>query len=230
MNVYAISDLHLPGGMDKPMNVFGEKWEGHFERIADDWTTKAGKDDVVLLPGDLSWALQLDDAREDIAKIGALPGRKVLLRGNHDYWWTSISRIRDALPPGMYALQNDALNIDGLILCGTRGWKDREEGWDENDENVYLREIKRLELSVQSAERLGNGPKVCMMHYPPLSAAQTDTPFTRIIEACGITHAVYGHLHDTALKGAFRGEHNGVRYHQVSCDGTDFRLEKIIEI
>ncbi len=230
MKVFAISDLHLPGGADKPMNVFGEKWEGHFERICEDWTDRVGKDDVVLLPGDLSWAMRLEDAREDIGKIAALPGKKVLLRGNHDYWWTSIGRVRDALEPGMYALQNDALRLGGLLLCGTRGWKDREEGWDEGDEKIYLRELKRLELSILNADRLGSGLKVCLMHYPPLSLAQTDTPFTQLIEASGISHVVYGHLHGQALKGAFRGEHNGVSYHQVSCDGTDFKLESIAAI
>lgn len=230
MKVFSISDLHLPGGADKPMNVFGEKWEGHFERICKDWTNRVGKDDLVLLPGDLSWAMRLDEALEDIGKIAAMPGKKVLLRGNHDYWWSSIGRVRDALKPGMYALQNDAINLGSVVLCGTRGWKDREEGWDEGDEKLYYRELKRLELSFQYAERLGSGVKVCLMHYPPLSAAQTDTPFTQLIEKNGISHVVYGHLHGPSLKGAFRGEHNGVHYHQVSCDGTGFRLESILEI
>ena len=230
MAVFAIGDLHLPGGDDKPMNVFGDIWEEHFERVAEDWAARVGTEDVVLLPGDLSWAMRLEDARKDIAQIAALPGRKVLLRGNHDYWWSSIGRVRDALCEGMYALQNDALKLEGLILCGTRGWKDREEGWGADDEKIYQRELKRLELSLSCATRLGNGVKVCLMHYPPLSAAQTDTPFSRLIENNGISRVVYGHLHGSALKGAFRGEHNGVWYHQVSCDGTGFKLEDVMEI
>ncbi|MCR4622753.1 MAG: metallophosphoesterase [Clostridiales bacterium] len=228
MTVYAISDLHLPGRGGKQMDVFGEKWEDHFDRIAQDWVSRVEETDVVLLPGDLSWAMKLEDALEDIEKIASLPGRKVLLRGNHDYWWTGIGRVRDALKPGMYALQNDAVSIDGLIFCGTRGWKSREEGWAEGDEKIYLREIKRLELSIQNARRLGDGTKICLMHYPPISAAQQDTPFTQLIEEGGISAVVYGHLHGPALKGAFRGEYNGVRYIQASCDGTGFKLENVM--
>ena len=116
MRVYAISDLHLLGGSDKSMSVFGSHWNGHFKRIGEDWRDRVTPEDLVLLPGDLSWAMKLEDALEDIALVAALPGRKVISRGNHDYWWNSISRVRDALPQDMYALQNDALNIENGTL------------------------------------------------------------------------------------------------------------------
>ena len=114
MDIFAIGDLHLPGGADKPMNVFGAHWEGHFDRIRADWLAKVHEDDAVLIPGDISWAMQAEDARADLEEIGRLPGKKILLRGNHDYWWCGISRLRDMLPAGMYAVQNDAMLLGDL--------------------------------------------------------------------------------------------------------------------
>ncbi|MBQ3667943.1 MAG: metallophosphoesterase [Clostridia bacterium] len=225
MRVFAISDLHLSSIDDKPMDVFGAHWERHFERISEDWLSKVSAEDTVLLPGDLSWAIQLDDALADLKCVAALPGRKVLIRGNHDYWWSSISRVRDALPEGMYALQNDALKLDGVTFCGTRGWILPGEGTDADDERIYKRELGRLRMSLDDAVRISNGGEIiCMMHYPPLTEACTDTQVTALIEAYPVKHVIYGHLHGAALKGAFRGEHNSVIYHQASCDGTDFKL------
>ena len=229
MRVYAISDLHLLGGSDKSMSVFGSHWDGHFTRIGEDWRARVAPEDLVLLPGDLSWAMKLEDALEDIAQVAALPGRKVISRGNHDYWWNSISRVRDALPGGMYALQNDALNIENVTLCGTRGWTLPGDDWSRDDERIYRRELKRLELTLDAAKRIAQDRTlVCMLHYPPLTEQQQDTEVTGMLEQAGVKHAVYGHLHGPSLKGAFRGEHNGVTYHQVSCDGTGFQLVEIL--
>lgn len=230
MLVYAISDLHLPGGNSKPMNVFGSQWDDHFERIRADWTSRVTDDDLVLLPGDLSWAMKLEDAREDIQSVASLPGRKVIIRGNHDYWWASISRVRDALPEGMYALQNDAVRVSGITLCGTRGWILPCDTSDVEDERICRRELMRLEMSLERAKALGKGGIIlCMLHYPPLTEANPDTEVTALLEKYHVAHAVYGHLHGSALKGAFRGEHNGVNYHQVSCDGTGFKLSLITQ-
>ena len=230
MLVYSISDLHLSGEDPKPMNVFGPQWDNHFERIRDDWTEKVTEDDLVLLPGDLSWAMKLEDALGDISSVASLPGKKVIIRGNHDYWWSSISRVREALPKGMYALQNDALSFGGVTLCGTRGWILPCETWDREDERIYRRELMRLEMSLDRARSLAKDKSVvCMLHYPPLSEANPDTEVTALLERYGVSHTVYGHLHGAALKGAFRGEHNGIWYHQVSCDGTGFKLNLICE-
>ena len=136
MSLFAIADLHLPA-RKKPMDIFGPHWERHFERISEDWRSKVSPEDIVLLPGDLSWAMSLDEALEDLNCIGALPGRKILLRGNHDYWWSGIGRVRRALPDGMYALQNDAIELDGLVFAGTRGWTiPPEEGADPDDQRI----------------------------------------------------------------------------------------------
>lgn len=229
MKIFAISDLHLSGGDTKPMDIFGAQWENHFDRISRDWKDRVSEDDIVLLPGDLSWAMKLEDAMEDIRSVAALPGRKILIRGNHDYWWDSITRVRAALPEGMYAIQNDAVKLDGFTFCGTRGWVLPGEETDEDDERIRRRELGRLRLSLDSAIRLaGDGPIICLTHYPPLLDAMRDTEVTATLEDSPVRQVVYGHLHGNALKGAFRGTHNGITYYQTSCDGTGFRLEQIL--
>ena len=146
MAVYAIGDLHLPGSDIKPMDVFGAHWENHFERICEDWRAKVSGDDIVLLPGDFSWAMTLADAMDDIRAVGALPGRKIMVRGNHDFWWSSLTQVRAAMPDGMYVLQNDSLEMDGIVFCGTRGWTIVGDADDrQQDLKIYRREVIRLE-------------------------------------------------------------------------------------
>lgn len=231
MTVYAISDLHLPAGNDKPMDIFGSHWERHFERIRESWTECVKQEDLVLLPGDISWAMRLEDALQDLDMIGRLPGKKIITRGNHDYWWSSISRVREKLPENMFALQNDSIRIGDLVVSGTRGWILPADGVGEDDIKIFKRECARLSLSLDSARRrMQEGDKlICMLHYPPLTDNVRDTDVTRVLEKYSVSHAVYGHLHGSALSGAFRGVHSGVRYHQVSCDGLDFRMHTVIE-
>lgn len=222
MAVYAIADLHLPA-RQKPMDIFGEHWKDHFQRISQDWLSRVRPEDLVLLPGDLSWAMKLEEAREDLQSIGALPGTKLLLRGNHDYWWSSIGRVRRALPEGTYALQNDSLLIGGRLYAGSRGWTLPGPELSEDDLRIYNRERMRLEMSLKHARRLdADAPITVMMHYPPLT--EEAPGFSDILEAYGVSDCVYGHLHGPAIYGAVRGLRGGVRYHQVSCDGLDFKL------
>ena len=224
MTVYAIGDLHLPGGDDKSMAVFGAHWQGHWQKIATDWQARVEEDDIVLIPGDISWAMHLEDALPDLQAIGALPGRKILLRGNHDYWWGAITRVRESLPAGMYALQNDALVMDGIAFCGTRGWT-HPQGEEGEDARLYARELIRLRLSLEQARRLQPvGPVVAMTHFPPLGEGGVRTPVSDLMEEFGVGDVVYGHLHGASLKTAFVGEVAGVRYHFVSCDGLGFKL------
>ena len=138
------------------MNVFGDHWDRHFDVIRENWLSMVAPEDVVLIPGDISWAMQLSEARDDLMQIAALPGRKLLLRGNHDYWWNSISKVRALLPENMYAIQNDALALDGVVYCGTRGWNIPGEGQpaDPQDVKIFQRELLRLEMSLQQAEKL----------------------------------------------------------------------------
>lgn len=227
MAVFAIADLHLPA-RQKPMDVFGAHWKDHFQRISADWTARVKPGDVVLLPGDLSWAMRLEEAAEDLDSIARLPGTKLLLRGNHDYWWSSIGRVRRALGEGMIAIQNDSVMIDGRLYAGSRGWTLPGADATDDDRRIYERERLRLEMSLKHARgRDANAPLTAMLHFPPLT---DDEPgFSDILEAYGVCDCVYGHLHGAAIHGAVRGLRRGVCYHQVSCDGLDFKLYSLYE-
>lgn len=230
MCLFAIGDLHLPGGDDKPMDVFDPQWNGHFFRISEDWRKRVSEDDTVLIPGDISWALRLQDAVPDLQAIGELPGRKILLKGNHDYWWTSLSRVRSALPKNMHVLQYDAMDLGNIIVCGSRGWNQptEETSLSDEDEKIYQRELQRLELSLQSATRLANGrPIIAMMHFPPLYDNMRNTAFTTLLEKYGVSKVVYGHLHGAGIRTGFNGEWNGIEYRLVSCDSLGFQLAEI---
>jgi len=223
--IFAIADLHLPGEKDKSMDIFGPQWEGHFEKIKADWALKVDNEDIVLIPGDISWAMTLEGALEDLFSIGELPGYKVLLRGNHDYWWSSISKLRSVLPDKMYAIQNDALLIGDYVICGSRGWAITEGETAEADKKIYERELMRMEMSLNRACAISGGRKiVAMIHFPPLDICGDDTPFTTLFEKFGVSYVVYGHLHDRGTSSAFCGVKNGIFYQLVSCDYLGFRL------
>ena len=228
MRVFAIGDLHLPGGDMKPMDVFGPHWADHFERISEDWRARVSQDDVVLIPGDISWAMQLSAALEDLRRIAQLPGKILILRGNHDYWWSSLTQLRCSLPEGMYAVQNDACDMGGCVVCGTRGWMiPPPSGASAQDEKLYRREAMRLEMSLKAAQRMADGrPVIAMMHYPPILPewARGGTEFTRLMTQYGVSRCVYGHLHGASVQRGYTGMYEGVRYDLVSCDALNFRL------
>lgn len=226
--LYAIGDLHLPGGSDKPMHVFGDHWEDHFVKISNDWLKRVRDEDIVLIPGDISWAMQLQDAAADLAMIAALPGKKVMIRGNHDYWWGSIGKLRAALPIGFYALQNDALYLDGLVFCGSRGWTNANQTASQEDQRIYQRELGRMELSLRAADRLAPGEQpIVLTHYPPTDESGAETKMTDLFSRFAVRDVVYGHLHGQAGERAFSGLIGNVRYHPVSCDGLGFRLYRV---
>lgn len=231
MRIFAIGDLHLPGGQEKPMDVFGPRWVGHPERIAAAWRARVAPGDVVLMPGDLSWAMTLDEAGEDLAYLGELPGEILLIRGNHDYWWSAIGKVRKALPPNVRAIQNDCVALGEVAVCGTRGWSlPGTEGFGPDDEKVYLREIERLRLSLESAVKAGLKPLIAMMHYPPAQRNQAPTGFTALLEAYGVRLCVYGHLHGDSQRGALSGTVRGVTYRLVACDAIDFAPVQVAEL
>ena len=228
MAVWAISDLHLPA-RQKPMDIFGPHWANHFDRIREDWLARVQPEDIVLLPGDLTWAMHLEEAQEDLEQIGALPGKKLLLRGNHDYWWSSIGRVRRMLPEDCYALQNDSILLDGYLFAGSRGWTiPADIDGDGDDARIYRRERQRLEMSLKNARaKSADAPIIVMMHYPPRSEGSEG--FADLLAAYGVKTVVYGHLHGAGLAGAIHGEVEGITYHQVSCDGLGFKLAQIFE-
>lgn len=230
MRVFAIGDLHLPGGDMKPMDVFGAHWENHFERISESWRQQVTQEDVVLIPGDISWAMQLQDALGDLESISQLPGRILILRGNHDYWWSSLTQLRCSLPPQMHAVQNDAFDAGGVVVCGTRGWMIPGQGTSAQDEKIYKREVLRLEMSLNAAKKLACGrPVVAMMHYPPLlpEHKSAGTAFTSLLSSFGVSRCVYGHLHGQSVQRGVSGLYEGVQYDLVSCDALGFAVKDV---
>ena len=231
MRLFAIGDLHMPGGDDKPMDVFGPQWDRHFLRISEAWRRCVSEEDLVLIPGDISWAMQLRDAIPDLLAIAALPGRKILCKGNHEYWWSSISRVRSVLPENMTALQFDAVDAGPCVICGTRGWNYPTENnpLPPEDDRIFRRELQRLQMALERAEAIGEGkPILVMMHFPPRMADEPESPFTRVLEEHPrVRAAVYGHLHADAFAGGVSGTSRGIRYDPVSCDGIGFCPKEI---
>ena len=224
--IWTISDLHLSAAKPKPMDIFGERWKQHPQRIAAAWRERVRPDDTVLIAGDISWALKLPEALPDLHWIAALPGNKVLSRGNHDYWWESAGRVRRQLPPTLAVVQGDALDLGEIVVCGTRGWitPDTPGFKPSEDETVYKRELIRLDLALQAAQRLaaGSKPILVMFHYPPF-LDHKPTEFARKISAAGAAVCIYGHLHrphDWAM--ATQGCVDGVYYQLTSCDYLGF--------
>lgn len=203
------------------MDIFGPGWEGHPASFFERWRETVNDDDVVLVPGDISWAMRFEDALVDLDDIAQLPGTKVLLRGNHDYWWPSISRLRGALPPGMLALQNDALLVKGIVVAGTRGWIcPGTHGFTEQDDKVYRRELERLKLSLKAAERLEGNYRVVMLHFPPTNSRLEPSGFTQLITAAAPDALVYGHVHGEQV--GLLKELDDVAVHFVAADALGF--------
>ena len=230
MKVFAISDLHLDSTLSKPMDIFGPGWEGHWDKIRDDWRSKVGADDVVLLAGDLSWAMSLDEALPDIAEVGELPGVKFILRGNHDYWWSAIGKVRQSLPEGMYAVQNDCIRCGKLLVCGSRLWTIGSSA--EEDVKIVEREFLRLTLSLDAMRKMREeGDKVVVMtHYPPFDASFADNRFTDLIAEYAPDAVVYGHLHGKDARARLVVDKRGIPYYLTSCDLVGNKLVDILEV
>lgn len=232
MKIFAISDLHLCLSGAKPMDIFGSAWENYLEEIKQDWNSKVDDDDYVLMAGDMSWALKLEEATKDLEYLNSLNGHKIIIRGNHDYWWKSISALRKELPKSIYPLQNDAIKIGNVIVAGTRGWTVPEKNKQQSaeDEKIYKRELIRLELSLQFANNL----KTCdddiilaMIHFPPFNSSFDDSEFTQLFEKYNVQKVVYGHLHGGASRTFLTSNKNGVEYFLTSCDKLNNKLVRI---
>jgi len=224
MKLFAISDLHLSGARPKPMDIFGENWNGHWQKIRENWSRmEIGPEDLVLIPGDISWAMQLEAAQIDLDEIGQLPGHKVVTRGNHDYWWSSLTKVRSVLPEKLYALQNDAMRFGSTVVCGSRGWI-CPGGMDykPEDEKIYKREVLRMELSLKGAKKQEGDLLIVMIHYPPFNEKQERSGFMELFEQYGVDQVIYGHLHGRSCRFAFEKELCGIQYRLVSCDHLQF--------
>jgi len=231
MKIFAISDLHISTNTNKPMDVFGGNWVGYLEKIKSDWQEKVGNDDLVLIGGDISWAMNLDDAKKDVDSLKDLNGKKIMIKGNHDYWWSGIGKVRDMLPQDFYALQNDSIRFDGVVICGSRCWSvPGSPDFDEQDRKIYLRETERLKLSLSSAKKiLQDGDKlIALVHYPPFNVKREDSEFTKIFEEHGVHTVIYGHLHGKSVRADKLVVKNGIRYYLTSCDQVDNKLTEIL--
>ncbi len=230
MKFFAISDLHISTNTNKPMDVFGGNWVGYLEKIKYDWSQKITDDDVVLIGGDISWAMNIEDAKKDVDTLSTLPGIKVMVKGNHDYWWSGIGKVRDMLPEKFFALQNDSIKIGNVVVCGSRCWSvPGSPDFNEQDMKIYLRETERLKLSLGSAEKLRQeGDKLlALIHYPPFNVKRENTAFTDIFESFGVDVVVYGHLHGKSVRADRLVVKNDVKYYLTSCDQVDNKLVEI---
>ena len=227
MALYAIGDLHLCLGAPKPMDIFGARWANYLDKIKEDWKSKVTEDDVVLIAGDISWAMTTEDALKDFEYFKDLPGKKVFVRGNHDYWWKSITRLRDEVPQNCYMLQNDAIKFGNVVICGSRAWlTPGSPDFSKADEKIYLRETERLKMAFWRANELKeDGDKlICMVHFPPFNVRREDNEITSLIEKHSTTCVVYGHLHGRDSRADKLYVKNGIPYYLTSCDQVENKL------
>lgn len=234
MKIFAISDLHLSlqapfdhqdpeaAVIDKPMSVFGEQWQDALSHITNKWKKVVGEDDVVLIPGDISWAMKLDDARYDFAYLASLPGKKIISRGNHDFWWDGIGKLRAFLPEGIYALQHDAMEMGDFAICATRGWllPEHNDFSQDSDQKIYEREILRLGFALEAAAKYQK-PIIAMLHYPPLDKTTSPSGFVSLLQEYPVHVCLYGHIHGNKAA-AFEGEYAGIAFRNVSADRIGF--------
>lgn len=236
MSIYIIGDLHLSFGEDKPMSIFGKNWEGHSEKIEKDWKEKVKEKDTVFLAGDFSWSTYLEDTYADFSYLNKLPGKKILLKGNHDYWWTTLTNMKRYLKENKLEnidfLFNNSFEIENKIFVGTRGWALLDS---ENSKKMINRESARLELSLKSAiEQYGNQKEIiAIMHYPPISNSSMkneyiyDSQFLDVMKKYNVKQCYYAHLHGASHKDAIEGNIEGINFKLISGDYLDFKLHRI---
>ena len=228
MALYAIGDLHLSLGAEKPMDVFGGKWLGYMDKLREGMSM-IGPEDTTVLLGDLSWALNLEGAVKDFAWIDQIPGKKIILKGNHDYWWSTAAKFYKFCQENgfenQWILNNNHDEYDGWAICGTRGWFFEEDRGGTHDEKVFRRELIRLESSLKSA---GDKNKMVFLHYPPRYRGYECREIIDLLERYEVRRCFYGHLHSESHKLAIEGQWGGVEYRLVSADYIGFKPVTVI--
>lgn len=241
MSVYAISDLHLCLGVSKPMDVFGGEWEGYIDKIKENWVNLITDEDLVIIPGDLSWATYIGESVKDFKFLSNLPGRKIIIKGNHDYWWTTMTKLKEFVEvnnfKGISFLNNDSYremltDKNGIVICGTRGWKTPgEKDFSVEDKKLFEREVFRLELSLKSAKsKMQEGDKlVVAMHFPPFYLDCEENEFTKLFKTYSVKVCIFGHLHGVGASDSIynREDEFGTKYCFVSADYLKFKPKKI---
>ena len=234
MAIYVIADLHLSFNEPKPMNIFGSNWENHEDKIKTDWINKVKSEDTVLHLGDFSWGMSLEDTLKDFEFINNLPGKKIVLKGDHDYWWTTVTSMKKFLNENNIQnvdfLHNNFFEIEDKVFCGTRGWTLSYTDEIEYNEKVIARESNRLKLSLDEAiKNVGHDKEIIVcLHYPPIMKSnvlkEETTPFMEILKEYNIKRCYYGHLHGESIEDSVQGKIDGVDLKLVSSDGVDFKL------
>jgi uncharacterized protein len=229
MALYTISDLHLGFNVEKPMDIFGVKWKDHCDKIKENWLSKIKEEDMVLIAGDISWSLKETDSKYDLDWINELPGKKIISKGNHDYWWGSISKLNKMYENTKF-LQNNFYVYEDYAICGTRGWVcPGGDKYTSKDEKIYSREQVRLKLSLESAKSQGFKKFIIMLHYPPTNEKFEESEFTKIIKEYKVEKVIYGHLHGPVLLGnLLNGYFENVEYILTSADYLDFNPKRIL--
>jgi len=246
LKIYALADLHLSlSHPDKDMKVFGPLWEDYHQKIKTHWLSTISDEDLVLIPGDISWAMKLESAMIDLEFIESLPGKKVLIRGNHDYWWPSLSKLEKLPFKTLTFLHNTACEFHGIGICGSRLWDSDEysfhefinfrenpkqrEKQDLDDKKIFESELKRLELSISCLPKHVH-TKIAMVHYPPIGKDLKPSKCSHIFEASGISHVCFGHLHNLKTSLIPWGQARGVTYHFCSADEVNFQPQLIMTL
>ena len=228
MALYAIGDLHLCLGAPKPMDIFGGAWVGYMDKLKEG-LAGITEDDTTVLLGDLSWALDLESAQADFAWINAIPGRKIILKGNHDYWWSTAAKFAKFCQANgfvnIHLLNNNCFEYDGWAICGTRGWFFEEERSGQHDEKVFRRELLRLEASLKAA---GEKPKMVFLHYPPRYKGYECSEILQLLEKYEVRRCFYGHLHGGSHKLAMEGLWGGVEFRLTAADYLNFKPFRVI--
>lgn len=240
MSIYAIGDLHLSLNKEKPMDIFGGNWKNHEQKIKENWKNTVQDNDLVILPGDFSWEMHLKDMYNDFAYLNQLPGKKLLLKGNHDYWWTTLAKMREFLQENKFEnidfVYNNSYLFEDKIIAGTRGWALNDT---ENSDKMNHREEERLKLSLQSGvDNFGDKEIICIMHYPPIIEENKNdannqsknlkvSNYVQIMKDYNVKTCLYGHLHGESHQEAFEGIIEGINFKLVSSDYLDFKLYKV---
>lgn len=235
MAIYAIGDLHLSFGTNKPMDIFGYNWDKHDQKIKKSWMEKVKDNDTVLLLGDFSWAMYLEETFEDFKYLCSMPGKKIMLKGNHDYWWSTLAKMHSYLKNNEFEnidfIQNNSFLVENKIVCGTRGWVNVN-----NKENypILRRENLRLEMSIQDGiKKYGDDKEIIIcMHYPPFNKEKyisDEINFVKTMQKYNVKYCLYGHLHGEAHRDAIEGNIDGIEYKLLSSDYKNFELTQIYE-
>lgn len=231
MAIYALSDLHLSLGVkDKPMNVFGDKWNDYEAKIKKNWNQKINEEDIVIIAGDISWAMYLEDSLEDFEYISSLNGQKIILKGNHDYWWTTVTNMRNFLEENKFKnidfIYNNSYLVENKILTGTRGWNLLDT---ENSSKMIKRESIRLQLAIEDGiKKYGDDKEIIVfMHYPPISNTNKKSDFLKILKQYDIKRCYYGHLHGKSHQDAVEGIVDGIEFKLISADYLNFDVIKV---